>query len=69
MPFTLPVENGASAASQSDFTARVPALLALLCAACAAPKPVPRDANGRVLSSRRYENSFYPVFRPEVAGG
>lgn len=28
-----------------------------------------RDANGRVLSAKRYENSFYPVFRQEIAGG
>lgn len=28
-----------------------------------------RDANGRVLSAVRYENSVYQLFRPEVAGG
>ncbi|MDD3335991.1 MAG: hypothetical protein PHI98_10815 [Eubacteriales bacterium] len=28
-----------------------------------------RDANGRVLQSKRYENSFYQLFRQEVAGG
>lgn len=27
------------------------------------------DSNGRVLTSVRYENSVYQVFRPEVAGG
>ena len=27
------------------------------------------DANGRVLSAVRYENSVYQLFRPEVAGG
>ena len=27
------------------------------------------DSNGRVLRSLRYENSFYQLFRPEVAGG
>ena len=28
-----------------------------------------RDANGRILTAARYENSVYQVFRPEVAGG
>lgn len=27
------------------------------------------DSNGRVLTSARYENSVYQLFRPEVAGG
>ena len=28
-----------------------------------------RDANGRIISAARYENSVYQLFRPEVAGG
>ena len=28
-----------------------------------------RDANGRIVSASRYENSVYQLFRPEVAGG
>jgi len=28
-----------------------------------------RDANGRVLTAVRYENSVYQLFRAEVAGG
>lgn len=28
-----------------------------------------RDANGRILTAVRYENSVYQLFRPEVAGG
>jgi len=28
-----------------------------------------RDSNGRVLSTARYENSVYEVFRAETAGG
>ncbi len=28
-----------------------------------------RDANGRILTAIRYENSVYQLFRPEVAGG
>ena len=36
---------------------------------CAAPLSALRDANGRVLSAVRYENSVYQLFRPEVAGG
>ena len=31
--------------------------------------PQALDSNGRVLTAVRYENSFYQVFRPEVAGG
>ena len=27
------------------------------------------DSNGRILTSARYENSVYQLFRPEVAGG
>ena len=36
---------------------------------CAALLLRARDANGRVLSAVRYENSVYQLFRPEVAGG
>ena len=36
---------------------------------CAALVLCTRDANGRVLSAVRYENSVYQLFRPEVAGG
>lgn len=36
---------------------------------CAALLSCARDANGRVLSAVRYENSVYQLFRPEVAGG
>lgn len=39
----------------------LPLCAALLSRAC--------DANGRVLSAVRYENSVYQLFRPEVAGG
>ena len=36
---------------------------------CDFPKAIASDANGRVLTALRYENSFYQVFHPEVAGG
>lgn len=36
---------------------------------CAVFLPGARDANGRVLTAVRYENSVYQLFRPEVAGG
>lgn len=39
-----------------------PALLLL-------PAPATRDANGRIITAVRYENSVYQLFRPEVAGG
>jgi len=41
-------------------------LCALFPAAAAAHK---RDSNGRILTSARYVNSVYQLFRPEVAGG
>lgn len=31
--------------------------------------PASSDSNGRILRTLRYENSFYQLFRPEVAGG
>lgn len=47
--------------------------MAVLCAlaltACALPCRAPADANGRIVTASRYENSVYQVFRPEVAGG
>lgn len=44
--------------------------LAILCLAAALPiLNREKDANGRVLCAVRYENSFYQVFRQEVAGG
>lgn len=36
---------------------------------CAASLPYSCDSNGRILTSARYENSVYQLFRPEVAGG
>ena len=32
-------------------------------------RPASADSNGRVIRAMRYENSFYQLFRPEVAGG
>ena len=32
-------------------------------------RPASSDSNGRVIRAVRYENSFYQLFRPEVAGG
>lgn len=34
-----------------------------------APPAAVSDANGRILTALRYENSVYQLFRPEVAGG
>lgn len=36
---------------------------------CSVPLAFTRDANGRVLTASRYENSVYQLFRPEIAGG
>ena len=46
-----------------------PLLCALALAACALPCCAPADADGRIVTAVRYENSVYQVFRPEVAGG
>lgn len=37
--------------------------------ACMRPPLFTRDANGRVLTALRYENSVHQLFRPETAGG
>lgn len=49
--------------------ARLALLPVLTLMALTLPVCFKRDANGRVLSARRYENSFYQLFRQEVAGG
>ncbi len=49
--------------------ARLALLPVLALMALTHPVCFKRDANGRVLSARRYENSFYQLFRQEVAGG
>ncbi len=48
---------------------RAPLWGMLLCLCAVLPLPGLRDANGRVVRARRYVSSFYPLFRPEVAGG
>jgi len=53
-----------SRASHSIALCTLPVLLL-----CTALVSCARDANGRVLSAVRYENSVYQLFRPEVAGG
>jgi len=62
--------------AQADLTApEHPAELRLL-AVCLLPaaalrllRPAAADSNGRILRAVRYENSFYSLFRPEVACG
>ena len=44
-------------------------LCAFLLAAVVLPRLCPTDANGRIITAVRYENSVYQLFRPEVAGG
>lgn len=66
-PSSLPDQAGtASARPQSE---RVLLMCVLSAALCCLPALLSHDANGRVLSAMRYENSFYQVFRAEVAGG
>lgn len=64
----------ASAAHTADAAQRPPQLRGVrqwaVCAALTAVfVPAARDANGRVLTAARYENSVYQLFHPEVAGG
>lgn len=69
MPLCLPAADGVAAQPQIPARQRgdiAPVAVLLICALGLLAN---RDANGRVLCARRYENSFYPVFRPEVAGG
>lgn len=54
-------------AARSDLRFTLCALPVLLL--CAAFWACICDANGRVLTAVRYENSVYQLFRPEVAGG
>jgi len=68
---TQPVQayeaNGLSAMRPlSSYPLWLYAVLSVLCLPAVAHN---RDANGRVLTAIRYENSVYQVFRPEVAGG
>lgn len=69
LPLSLPVQGmDALAAAQQT----VPRVLCLLLFTLIPALPLlfaRRDANGRVLQAKRYENSFYQVFRQEVAGG
>lgn len=66
-PSPLADQTGeASARPQSDRIFPICIFASALYALCA---PLSRDANGRVLTAMRYENSFYQVFRAEVAGG
>ncbi len=58
--------DGVSARWQSDRALPLCAFASALLLLCAA---LSHDANGRVLTTPRYENSFYQVFRAEVAGG
>lgn len=68
MPAPVAPTNGADAAPVRSQTARAFYLLALA-AVCLLPAFHSHDANGRVLTAKRYENSVYQVFRAEVAGG
>lgn len=69
LPLSLPMTGLTDAQEQRPSSPHA-LILSLACALCTLPALVrQRDANGRVLQSRRYENSVYQVFHPEVAGG
>ena len=68
LPLALPTPDAYAEPALRPLPARAAALLPLGTLAVTALH-FKRDANGRVLCAKRYENSFYPVFRQEVAGG
>ncbi len=69
MPAALPAqETGISSDAAAASPRAIGAVIACVLL-CVPLMPICRDANGRVLCAARYENSFYQLFRPEVAGG
>lgn len=69
MPALLPAPDITSHADMRQPFTRCAALIFITTASFALPLLCMRDANGRVLSAKRYENSYYQLFRQEVAGG
>lgn len=68
-PALLPVVQEMAQSRLKTADESQPLLCALALAGCALPCCAPADANGRIVTAVRYENSVYQVFRPEVAGG
>ncbi|MEG2604568.1 MAG: hypothetical protein RSB91_06500 [Clostridia bacterium] len=68
LPLAMPTPEVYAESTLRPLPARAAALLPLASLAGIALL-FKRDANGRVLCAKRYENSFYPLFRQEVAGG
>ncbi len=69
MPYSLPAPEGAAAAPQVQPTERL-GFWALLANVLIFPALTGlRDANGRVLRTKRYVLSAYQVFRQEAACG
>lgn len=64
-----PAADGCGMAQARPLDVRAALVCLLAACAFALPRLAHRDSNGRVLCARRYENSVYIVFRPEVAGG
>lgn len=69
LPLTLPVQGTEAQPAQPSPLSRAAGLVVLLLSPALPLLAARRDANGRVLQAKRYENSFYQVFRQEVAGG
>lgn len=69
LPVALPAHDAGDAQISNNTSPRIVAALLACALLCAPMLPVCRDANGRVLRADRYENSFYQLFRAEVAGG
>lgn len=69
VPAMLPPVQEPAEARLRQADAGMTALCAVAEAACVPPRCAPADANGRVVTAVRYENSVYQVFRPGIAGG
>lgn len=69
MPALLPAPDISSHGGMRLNFVRIDSIILFAATALVLPTFLTRDANGRVLTAMRYENSYYQVFRQEVAGG
>jgi len=69
MPAALPAAQADLTVPEAAEDLQLQALQPQQTAADGTHRPAYADSNGRILRALRYENSFYQLFRPEVAGG
>lgn len=68
-PLVSAILPEAAAAAERPECAKLTVSIPLLCVLYSLAFTLMRDANGRILTAPRYENSVYQLFRPEIAGG